>query len=533
MCSISSYFSIQYLAVLLPVTVILYAVLPQKFRRMILLLASYVFFWAVSGKLIVYLLFSTLSVHHLGMWLSDIQGECDRTLETAPKEQKKEIKKQYLFRQRRVVTFGVLLHIGILLVLKYSPFFAQNLNSLMKLLGLSVSVEIPRFLLPIGISFYTMQAVSYLFDVYRRKIQADRNLFRLALFMAFFPQIMEGPICRYEDTAGQLWAAASLRYQNVVFGLQRILLGVMKKLVVADRLNLMIENIYTNYARYDGLIAALGAVAYTAQLYMDFSGTMDLVIGTGQIFGVKMPENFRRPFFSKTISEFWKRWHITLGTWFKDYIFYPLSMSKPLKKLTTKARKRIGNHYGPLLAGSIALFCVWLCNGLWHGAGWNYIFFGMYHFVLILCGSIIEPTVIRITEKLHIKRSSKPYRLLQIVRTTVLVCIGEMFFRAESLRAGFVMFGKMMTQFRLTALRDGSIFAYGMDPEDFGIVAFTLLLIFIISFTQERGVHIREKIAAKNVVVRFAIWYALILFVVIFGAYGEGYVPVEPIYAEF
>ena len=211
-----------------------------------------------------------------------------------------------------------------------------------------------------------MQAVAYIFDVYRRKIPADRNLLRLALFMGFFPQIMEGPICRYSETAEQLWAAPMLRYQNLTFGLQRILFGLMKKIVIADRLNLLIKNIFTGYESYDGFVIAVAAVCYTIQLYMDFSGAMDLVIGSGQIFGMKLPENFQRPFFSKTISEFWKRWHITLGAWFKDYIFYPLSMSKPLKKLTARARKRLGNHFGPLLSGAIALFCVWLCNGLWH-----------------------------------------------------------------------------------------------------------------------------------------------------------------------
>ena len=290
-----------------------------------------------------------------------------------------------------MVAFAVMVHIGILLVLKYTPFFAGNLNTLFQVFRIPVTLAIPSFVLPIGISFYTMQAVAYIFDVYRRKIPADRNLLRLALFMGFFPQIMEGPICRYSETAEQLWEAPKLRYQNVTFGVQRILFGMMKKIIIADRLNLFIKNVFSGYESYDGFVIAVSAVCYTIQLYMDFSGTMDLVIGSGQIFGMKLPENFQRPFFSKTISEFWKRWHITLGAWFKDYIFYPLSMSKPLKKLTSRARKRLGNHFGPLLAGAIALFCVWLCNGLWHGSGWNYIFFGMYHFGLILAGSMVSP----------------------------------------------------------------------------------------------------------------------------------------------
>ena len=272
---------------------------------------------------------------------------------------------------------------------------------------------------------------------------------------------------------------------------------------------------------------------YTIQLYMDFSGTMDIVIGTGQIFGIKMPENFERPFFSKSISEFWKRWHITLGTWFKDYIFYPLSMSKPLKKLTSHARKRLGNHFGPLISGAIALFCVWICNGLWHGAGWNYIFFGLYHFTWILLGNIADPLFIWITKKLHINRNNFFYRCMQMIRTSILVCIGELFFRANGLRAGLTMFQKIFTDFSLQTVYDRSIFTFGIDRYDCLIVLVALSIVFIISVLQEHHIQVRKQISKQNMVVRFAAYYALILLIVVFGAYGKGYIPVDPIYAGF
>lgn len=344
---------------------------------------------------------------------------------------------------------------------------------------------------------------------------------------------MEGPICRYSDTADSLWQAEKIRYDNFIAGCQRILFSVMKKLVLADRLNLLIKNVFMDYDQYDGFVIALSAVCYTLQLYMDFSGAMDVVLGSAQIFGVKLPENFQRPFFSTTISEFWKRWHITLGTWFKDYIFFPLSMSKPLKNLTRSARKKLGNHFGPLAAGSIALFCVWLCNGIWHGSGWNYIFFGMYHFVFILLGSMIEPAAIGITQKLHIDRRCLPYRIFQMVRTGILVCIGELFFRAHGLRAGLAMFYKMVTNFTFASIQDQSLFTFGMDQKDYMVIGAAVVLIFIIGLLQENGIHIRETIAKRNIVVRFALYYALIMFIIIFGAYGIGYIPLDPIYADF
>lgn len=533
MLSVHSYFCVTYLALILPAAVVFYAVLPQQFRRLVLLAASYVFFWAVSGKLLVFLLAATCSIHYFGLWLADIQRETDACIAAAPKEQRKELRRLALRKQRFVLAFAVGSQLGTLLVLKYTPFFTSNINSLLQFAGSSVQFEIPAFVMPIGISFYTMQAMSYLFDVYRKIIPADRNLFRLALFMSFFPQIMEGPICRYSETAEQLWEAPKMQYQNFIYGIQRILYGVMKKLVVADRLNLFIKNVFNGYENYDGFVISVAAVCYTFQLYMDFSGTMDLVIGSGEIFGIIMPENFKRPFFSASISEFWKRWHITLGAWFKDYIFYPMSMSKPLKKLTVKARKKLGNHFGPLIAGSIALFCVWLSNGLWHGAGWHYIFFGMYHFVLILCGSIFEPFVLKITGKLHISRNSRSYHCMQIIRTGILVCIGELFFRANGLLAGMIMFKKMVTDFRLTTVFDGTICTFGLDQYDFTVVFFCAIFFFIIGLFQEKGLSVRHYLAQKKLFVQYLCFYALIMFVVIFGAYGIGYVPVDPMYAGF
>lgn len=532
MPTISTYFSFTYIGLLL-LTVICYLISDQKIRRWVLLFFSYAFFWAVSGKLICYLLFSTVTVYLIGLWLSAVQSEGKRQAKAADKSQKKAINARFRKKQTLIMTFAVILHIGILAVLKYSPFAITNINAVLRLMGSEHSIEIPEFMVPIGISFYTLQAVAYLFDVYRKTVTADRSLLRIALFMSFFPQIMEGPICRYSDTAESLWNAEKISYDNLIAGSQRIMFGIMKKLLVADRLNLMIDNVFQYYEDYDGFVIALAAVGYTLQLYMDFSGTMDVALGTAQIFNVKLPENFRRPFFSKTISEFWQRWHITLGTWFRDYIFYPVSMSKSVTNLSMRVRKRFGNHAGSLVAGSIALFCVWLCNGIWHGAGWNYIFFGMYHFAFIMCGNIIQPAVISTSEKLHIDRKSLPYRILQIVRTSVLVCIGELFFRAHGLRAGVAMFRKIFSDFTFATLRDGTLFTYGADQKDYVILISFVVFLLIIGIIQERGVVIRDVINRQNTPVRIAVYYAFIMIIVLFGAYGLGYLPVNPIYAEF
>ncbi len=531
--TMTSYFSIAFLVIFLPVCLILYSLLPQKLRKYFLLAASYGFFWLVSGKLVIYLLLTTLSIHYFGLWLDRIHRTRNEAVKGVEKAERKEIKKRFLKQSRWVLAFAIVLHIGVLLTLKYSPFFTTNLNAVFTMLKLPLQLQVPSYLMPIGISFFTLQAVSYLIDVYRETVPADDNIFRLGLFMSFFPQIVEGPICRYDQTAQQLWEVKGIEYHNLSLGLQRVAFGLMKKLVIADRLNPLVKEVFANYADYEGGVIALASLCYTIQLYMDFSGTMDAVMGIGQIFGVSMPENFKRPFFSKTISEFWMRWHISLGAWFKDYIFYPVTMSKPMKKLTTAARKKLGNHFGPLLAGAVALFLVWLCNGLWHGAGWNYIFFGMYHFGFILLGNIVAPAVKWLHQKCHINPEWFGYRIFQIIRTGILVVIGEMFFRALTLQAGFAMLRQMVTNFRFATLNGDLLKQMGVDWKDMGIVLVTILIIFAISVWNEKGVIVREALAKKPVVVRWAVLYALILFIVIFGAYGAGYIPVDPIYANF
>lgn len=531
--AMTSFFSAAYLVVFLPVCLVIFSILPERLKKYFLLAADCAFFWLISGKLLVYLLLTALSMHYFGLWLDRVQNETQLLLAQTEKAERKTVRKRQQAVQHRILLLAVILHIGVLFAFKYSGFAATNVNTLLAHLHIPVQLVIPKYVMPIGISFFTLQALSYIVDVQRGVTKADTNLLRLTLFISFFPQIVEGPICRYDQTAQQLWNVKAITYSNLSLGLQRIAFGMMKKVVIADRLNPLVKNVFNNYTDFDGGVIALAAVCYTVQLYMDFSGSMDAVAGTAQIFGIVMPENFRQPFFSKTISEFWKRWHITLGTWLKDYVFYPVVTLKPMEKLTSAARKKLGNHYGPLLASGVALFCVWFCNGLWHGAAWSYLFFGMYHFVLILGGNIIAPPVRAVNARLHIRAESFPYRLLQMLRTTVLVIIGELFFRANGLRAGMQMFRTMITSLSFSGINAALLKALGINSADLIIVAVTLLIVFVVGLLHEKGRSVRTWLAGKPVVLRWAVLYALILFIVIFGAYGNGYTPVAPMYAQF
>lgn len=528
-----SYHTVDFLVLFLPLVIGMHFITPQKHRWKILLIASYIFFWSISGKLIIYLLLSTFSIHYTGLWLNTIAADGKLKIQEAEKEERKSIKASVKNKQRAVVVFMVCIHIGLLLCLKYLNFFGTNVNNLLTLLDLPDVFPATKFALPIGISFYTLQAVSYIVDVYRGKISADKNLGRLALFMSFFPVIMEGPICRYSDTANSLFEGKRIVYANLISGMQRILFGLFKKIVIADRLNLLVKTVFNRYESYDGTVIFVAMLCYTCQLYMDFSGTMEIVIGIGEIFGVKIPENFRQPFFSKNISEFWTRWHITLGTWFRDYVYYPLSLTKPLKKLTSAARKKVGSYYGPLISGTLALGVVWLCNGLWHGSAWSYIFFGFYHFAMIAMGNITLPLVRKITGKLHINHEALPYRIMQIIKTFILINIGELFFRANGLRAGLNMFKIMVTDFSLSTFSGSTLLKLGMDIKDFVVVIIGVAIVFVISVMREKGISPGAQIAKRNTFVRWSVYYAAILCIIVFGAYGMGYAPVDPMYAGF
>lgn len=515
-----SYHLMEYFAVFLPIVILIYQLVPQRFRPTVLLASNYIFFYMISGKLLIYLIFSTIFTHYIGIWLENVS----LTTEGSAKD--------IIRKKRQVLVFGILTSLGILGVLKYFNFFGQIFSDFLALFHAGWEFTPVEFLVPIGISFYTLQIISYITDVYRGTQIAEHNLMKVALYLSFFPTIMEGPISRFHEVADDLYAGKAISFQNLKFGYQRIIWGLFKKMVIADRVYPTVKYVFENYQNLDGSIAAFGVVCYTLQLYMEFSGCMDIIIGSGEIFGIKLPENFRQPFAAKNASEFWRRWHITLGSFFKDYIFYPVSLAKPVKKLAKKVKEKFGRNVSKFVAPTIALFCVWSCNGLWHGANWTFIFYGMYYFVLIFIENITEVPIEKLTQKLRINRNCIPYQILQTVKMFLIINTGELFFRAETLQDGFAMFGKILTDFHISSLF-GKIMALKMDKADLFVVITGILAVTIVGMLHERNIKIRETISQWKLPARWSIWYAAILVVVIFGAYGSGYSIVDMIYAGY
>ncbi len=510
------------------IVIVFYNLFPKKARPCFLLASSILFFYLLSGWRVLFILLTIVSIYISTVYMDKIDTKKKLVLEETKDDDKKLIKESFKRKKRLVLILCLLFNIAFLFIFKYLKFFTINLNYILDLFKLG-NFSIMRFIAPIGISFYTLGALSYLFDVYNGKIKADKNFLKVALYMAFFPCIMEGPICRFPDTAEDLFKGSKITYHNLCFGLQRILWGLFKKMVIADRINIVVKTIFEGYINYQGPVIFLGALSYTIMLYMDFSSAMDVVCGIGNIFGVNIPENFKQPFFSKNISEFWTRWHISLGAWFKDYIYYPISLSKPMKKMTLKLRKILGNHYGPLLSGTVALFVVWFLNGLWHGAGWTYILFGLYHFIMISIGNITRTPLSKLYVKLNIA-SSKLLKLCQIIKTTFLVILGELIFRANSVSSALAMLKKIFTSFRINK---GELCSLGIDLPDVMVLIIALFIVLIINLYREKGISVRSKLEEKNIVIRWFIYYALIFAIIIFGAFGPGYAPVDPIYADF
>lgn len=511
-------------------TCILYFVFPKKVKWLVLLIASYTFYFLSSGKLIAFLLASTISIYLAGLALGKIDAKTKQICKgLEDKQQKKQVKHKAKTKKKWIIVITILINFGLLAFLKYFNFIAGNLNSLFK-----IAIPFKDLVLPLGISYYTLQAVSYVVDVYRGKIEPDKNLGRVALFVSFFPQMTEGPIGRYESLANQLYEPHRFNYRNAKFGVQLMLWGYFKKMVIADRAALFVNEVFGSYAQYSGMAILFAIILYTLQIYAEFSGCIDIVRGTAEIMGIDMAKNFERPFFSRSVQEFWRRWHITLRTWLKDYVFYPISFSKFTLKLTEKSKKIFKNSYiSKLVPAAFALFFVWFGNGIWHGASWKYICYGLYYYIIMILGMILEPLGNKIVKLLKVNTKTFGYKLWQTLRTTCFVLIGMLIFRAHSLQDAWNMFISIFNFKSIGALIDGTLFHIGCIPQDFIVLLIGTVIMLIVGILQEKGYSIREKIEKQKLPFRWLIYYGVIFAIIILGIYGPGYAASDFIYGQF
>ena len=399
----------MYFAVFLPVVILLYQICPQKLRKFVLLFANYTFFFIWSKFFLIYQVI-TMFITYLSAKVIDHTTN-------------KKIKKISL-----IIT--ILINLGVLVVLKYTNFFGENIFAIFHQPFTPV-----RLIAPIGISYYTLQMISYLMDTSSGKIHSNHSILDFAVYASFFPTLIQGPITRFNEVKDSIHTCNPITYQNLKFGSQRILFGLMKKMIIADRLDPAVSKIFTSYTQ-DGLFSLIGAVLCTIQLYMDFSGIVDICLGSAEIFGIKLPENFRQPFFAENASDFWRRWHITLGTFLRDYVFYPISLAKPIHRLSKFFTKHFGKGAGKFIGPFIALLAVWFLNGFWHGPYWSYIFYGLYYFCFMILEILLKKPVDTFFKKHQIDEKQIGLRLFRFIKLFIIVIIGELFFRAQTLAVG-------------------------------------------------------------------------------------------------
>lgn len=523
-----TYTSFVFFIVYFGITYLLYTVFPLKAKWCVLLGGSAVFYLVAAKGHVECIILSALLIWAAGMFIQKLNDRFKEKKKGIGKEERKKLKNKYKNYKSAVLAVCVLLNLAILLVSKYFNFFGGTLNRIF-----DASIPEMNIIQPMGISFYTLQAISYITDVYRGRYPACKNPFRIGLYLSFMLTVVEGPVARYDQLGVQLNECKKFSFRDFSFGAQRIVWGLFKKIVIADRASELVNNVFGNHENYGGIIVITAVLFYTLQLYCEFSGVMDVVIGFGEMMGIKLPENFSRPFFAKSINEFWQRWHITLGAWLRDYIFYPVSLSRPFMKLTKSARGKFNPYYANLIPTSVALFFVWFANGLWHGAGWKYIFYGLYYYGLMMLGLFLEPVSAKLCEKLRINRKSKGFHIFQMLRTFVIVNIGMLVFRANGLRAAFSMFVSIFTDFSFSVIRPGSKNGLGLDLKDYAVVIIGTIIVFAVGVLKEKNIDIRQRISEFKLPVKFIIYLLAVFAVIIFGAYGDNYGAVDLIYANF
>lgn len=498
---------------------VLYNILP-RFQWVLLLIMSGVFYYfAATPYTFLYLIFSTF-VAYMITYL---------------------VEKSHLKGKTRsgkyILACGIVLNIVPWFLTSGSDLWIKGSEITHRFIGIIPALHGVPIAAAMGMAYYTSQVISYMIDCSWGMIERQKNPLKLLTFVAFFPQLTTGPISRY-DNLKCIYARHTFSYKNMCFGTQRILWGVFKKLVIADRAGIMVNAIWSDLSRFSGYWHWIALLLYPILIYADFSGCMDIVLGTAELFDIHLEENFKNPFFSKTIREFWSRWHITLGKWAKDYVMYPILKSKYMVGLTKNAKKRFGKKMGKFLPAAFASGMVWLVMGIWHGGLRHIVGVSLYYWILIELGELFDPIWNKVFQKTGIKTENFSWQLFQRVRTYIIYAFGAVFFQATSMQEAFSFIGSLFSMFWKKEANpwiffDGSIMQTGITYGGLNLIILGIALLIIVAVLREKYTYARSWMAQQGVVFRWLVWIALFLIVLIYGAYGPGYDASEFIYQGF
>jgi alginate O-acetyltransferase complex protein AlgI len=480
-----SFNSIEFL-LFFPVVVTVYFLLPHRYRWILLLLSSYYFYMSWKAEYIILIFVSTVADYIAGLKIYGAKT--------------KNVRKFYL-------GLSLVINLGFLFLFKYFNFFSESARLFLSNISIQMHPTTLKLLLPVGISFYTFQTLGYTIDIYRGKIKPEKHFGIFAVYVSFFPQLVAGPIERAKNLIPQFYKKQFFDYERVVDGMKLMLWGMFKKVVIADRLAVMVNIIYGDVYSYSGMSLVIATVFFAFQIYCDFSGYSDIAIGAAQIMGIKLMDNFKRPYFSKSISEFWKRWHISLSTWFKDYLYIPL-----------------GGNRVKLYRLCINILVVFLVSGLWHGASWTFVIWGALHGFYLVISTLTKPLRTKLVQITALDHFPKLHSGIQIFSTFVLVNIGWVFFRSQSLSDAYYVLNNIFKN----STSGISGFLSAISPATL-ILGITSILFLIFIHTIQELKDMRHFLSSKNIIFRWSMLLLMLFAILFFGVFEE----TEFIYFQF
>lgn len=482
-----------------PIVVLMYFIMPKKVRYIWLLISSYYFYMCWNAKYAILIAISTVITWVSGLLLSRQTMKATKYVTIA-------------------VSFAV--NLSILFFFKYYDFALENINRILSFANVGILSNPFDFLLPVGISFYTFQALSYTVDVYRGEIKAEKNPLRYALFVSFFPQLVAGPIERSKNLLTQLQEIHTIKvwnYDRIVKGLIMMVWGLFQKMVLADRLSILADTVFESANALGTVELVIGAVAFALQIYCDFGGYSTIAIGAAKVMGFELMENFNTPYFATGIQDFWRRWHISLSSWFRDYLYIPLGGSR-----CSRFRKYCN------------LMITFLVSGLWHGAAWNYVVWGGLHGVYQILEDLSKPVREKVTAKLHVDTKAFSHKFGQILITFFLTTFAWIFFRAESLSQAGAYIVRMFTKWNPWVFFDEGLLKLGLDKMELNILVLALAALLLTDILQYvKKLSLAEFLMKQGWWFRFAVLIVLILSVFVFGKYGVEFDSAQFIYFDF
>ncbi|WP_420027498.1 MBOAT family O-acyltransferase [Fannyhessea vaginae] len=488
----------------------------KRFQWVVILIFSLIFYALVTNiDTIVYVAFTLVLTYVATLVFHKIDSSSKKRLHTITDRADKKAFKHKIARIKQLVLIAALMLIaGCLCYLKYW-------NTILYALSLAPSTKSLGLLLPLGISFYTFQALSYVFDIYNQKYTPEQNPFKLACYLIYFPQLIQGPINRFDKLAPHLFSYHAP--SDTHFGRASVLFcyGALKKYVMADLLVDSISYIFDyKPASLPGSVIVFGILLYSAQQYADFSGGIDMVEATSEFLGIPMQANFRRPYFSISLADFWRRWHISLGLWMKDYVFYPLALTRPMKALGKCVKTHISSHLGKTLPAALANIFVFLLVGVWHGADAHFIWWGLYNGLVIATSDIAKPLTQGLAHLLHINQKTRSYHVFSVIRCFIVVNIGWYFDRIFDAQTSFICLYNTVFSFHAHMLYP-TLYSIGIKEDQILAIALSFVMcvvVFVVSFINERGGNTLAYFDKQHHIARYALYIAVFL-VLVFASY--------------